>query len=283
MRGKRASLIVTLLLLVALGGGLGWLTYREIRQERLNRSLIAAVKQNDTSAVLALLNEGADANAHDMRATSTSLWKQLMVLLRGKPFPSSHAPTALLVALQWHHDSNSDIEFPPGNLRLIKVLLDKGAAVNAEDSRGNTPLLYASVAGAITEGGRDKIINLLLDHGANVNPSPHFRQSPLMWAVMGPYVSEAVITRMVNQGADINAQNLIGQTPLMYAVQEERLRVVRLLIKHHANPNIKDSDGKTAIYYARVDAVSAKQHLYNANINVNRQIVHMLKQAGAKE
>ena len=276
-RYKRFGLVF-LLLLAVLVGSLGWLTYREIRQEKLNRALIAAIKQDDTETVLDLLDQGANPNAREEAPQHLSLWQMVLDKFRGKHPARSTAPTALLTALEWHvaKDPSYAPEFPPENLRLIKALLDKGAEVNVADRRGNTPLLFAVMAGGVTDGGRDKTINLLLDHGADVNPHTRSDITPLMWAVMGPDTGEAVITRIVKQGADVNAHNRIGDTALMFAVQNERLHVVQLLLQHHANPNSKNSDGITALRLA------IENHIV-LSPSVNRQIVQILKQAGAKE
>src|SRR5579862_5927398 len=41
------------------------LVWREYRQAQLNRDLLVAAKKMDASAVLSLLDRGADANTHD--------------------------------------------------------------------------------------------------------------------------------------------------------------------------------------------------------------------------
>ena len=52
MRSSRLSFIATLLLLVILVGGLGWMTQSATRQERLNRALIASIKNDDKKTAL---------------------------------------------------------------------------------------------------------------------------------------------------------------------------------------------------------------------------------------
>src|SRR5437773_1880504 len=53
----------SLVLLVTLFGVPAWVTWRAVRQERLDSALIAAIKHNDTQAVVYLLRHGADVNA----------------------------------------------------------------------------------------------------------------------------------------------------------------------------------------------------------------------------
>src|SRR5690242_5389582 len=66
MNRKRRKLLLCLLVLVLLLIGLpSFLVWREVGQQSLNTSLIAAIKRNDTPAALAALNAGADANTRD--------------------------------------------------------------------------------------------------------------------------------------------------------------------------------------------------------------------------
>lgn len=44
-----------------------------------------------------------------------------------------------------------------------------------------------------------------------------------------------------------NAQDNDGQTPLHYAVLCEREEIAELLIEHHADQHIKDSDGSSPL------------------------------------
>ena len=71
---------MALVLLAALVGTLGWTVYAPVRQERLNRALIATIKQNDAKKALALLAEGADPNSRDDPPQHLSLWRLLMEL-----------------------------------------------------------------------------------------------------------------------------------------------------------------------------------------------------------
>lgn len=50
-----------------------------------------------------------------------------------------------------------------GKAEIVRLLLDKGVGVNAEDEHGRTALMWAS------QKGRTEVVQLLLDKGANVN------------------------------------------------------------------------------------------------------------------
>src|SRR5579871_4265140 len=145
MRRRRLSLIAVLLLLALLVGGLGWMVYAPVRQERLNRSLIAAIKKNNTKAALALLSEGADPNARDEPPQHLSLWRLLRDRLRGKRPNPSNAPTALWLAC--YYGTNDLGRKPaPDNWQLVKALLVRRAKVNVIDKETEeTPLLRAAM------------------------------------------------------------------------------------------------------------------------------------------
>lgn len=200
-----------LLALAVLVGSLGGLTYREIRQERLNRALIAAIRANDTSDTLSLLKQGADPNVRDELPQSLSLWQQLLDRWRNKHSTPSNASTALIIALT-RRDVNGQPFAPIGcdHPQIIKALLDKGADINTTDQHGELALTLA------------------LQH-----PSPEVRRDLLL--------------AMLNRGANINAQNWDGGTALMYAVFKLDVHTVQILLAHRANPNMKDKIGQTAL------------------------------------
>jgi len=78
-----------------------------------------------------------------------------------------------------------------------------------------------------------------------------------------------VVTFLLENGADANAQdNRMGNTPLHWAVTRNIEGVVKLLVKHTADPNIKNAQGETAL--------SLAQEKKFGNISA------VLKQAGGK-
>lgn len=67
----------------------------------------------------------------------------------------------------------------PSFLRLVQLLLDNGASINAQDSLGNTPLHYAAAKGNI-----EKSLSLIWQ-GANVNSQNFSGETPLHFAAKG--------------------------------------------------------------------------------------------------
>ena len=48
------------------------------------------------------------------------------------------------------------------------------------------------------------------------------------------------------RNANVNAVDQCGQTLLMLATKHHQLRIVKVLLQHHADLTIKDKDGRTA-------------------------------------
>jgi hypothetical protein len=88
LRLKSAALLFAGVLIVS-GSLPGWISWREVRQHRLNQALVAAARHHQTQAVIQLLAQGADANARDMGANPVSVWRLILDRLRGVP-PSDY-------------------------------------------------------------------------------------------------------------------------------------------------------------------------------------------------
>ena len=160
---------------------------------------------------------------------------------------------------------------------VAKLLLEKGADVNARASNGHTALHYASAYGLID------IVKSLLDNGASVNFDVKDSAegddpgcTPLLYAAENGQL--AVVKLLLEKGADVNAKasyNTIHQsaTPLIGAtmvssdferlgggslpgsrmVTEKKLgylEVVKALVDKGAALDVTNNFGHTALYYA---------------------------------
>src|SRR5580698_8855310 len=65
-------------------------------------------------------------------------------------------------------------------LTQLKSLLNQKGSANVADDRGITPLMYAA------EIGSPDAMRLLIDGGADVNAQNSFGSTPLMWSVSDP-------------------------------------------------------------------------------------------------
>src|SRR5215468_7428486 len=113
-----------------------------------------------------------------------------------------------------------------GDIRQIRLLLDKGASPNARDAAGNTPLMLAAVYGDV------QAVRLLLDRGAEVNATNAAGATPLLRAAHNFEKTRA----LVDAGAEVNVRSALGNTPLMLAARPANShRTVRILLAHGAD------------------------------------------------
>jgi hypothetical protein len=138
-----------------------------------------------------------------------------------------------------------------------KVLIEKGARVNAKNSNRNTALHYAA------RYGQDNTAKLLLDHGAMANVKNSNGWTPLHEAANNGHVKLAKL--LLQQGkADGNSRGVGGYTPLHEAAIKGHVSMVHLLLDHGANVLAKNNEGKTVHDVASRGLTSMDLHLYKA-------------------
>ncbi len=126
-----------------------------------------------------------------------------------------------------------------GRTEIVKLLLDKGAKVNVNAKDGLTVLMHAS------QSSHTEIVRLLLDKDAEVNARDTREQTALMHA--SNYGHLEIVKLLLASSADVNARRDDGYTALMLASQEGRTEIVKLLLDRGAKVNAKDIFGQTAL------------------------------------
>ena len=127
-----------------------------------------------------------------------------------------------------------------GNLATMKLLLDKGADVNAPNRRKSTPLFWAL--------HDEAKVRLLLAAGAKVDARSNDGRTPLYLVASIPN-SIPVLRLLLEKGADVNARLLTGATPLMAASRGDA-ETIRVLLEKGADVNAKSAAGATALMAA---------------------------------
>jgi ankyrin repeat protein len=131
-----------------------------------------------------------------------------------------------------------------GKLGEVRRLVLEGTSVDVADAEKRTPMMFAAF------NGHTAVAEYLLDAGAMVDTKDSNGRTALMYAASGDFAE--TIGLLLKRGADVNVQGTLeGFTPLMTAAAEGQVEVVRLLLDHDADRSLKDTDGDTALTFAR--------------------------------
>jgi len=110
-----------------------------------------------------------------------------------------------------------------GHIDICRLLIDKGAQLEAKGSGGRTPLHWAA------EQGHIEIVRLLCDRGADVEARSNTERRPLHQAAHQGHIS-IVIELIEERNAEINARVDDGYTALTVAVLMDEPDVAAYLI-----------------------------------------------------
>jgi ankyrin repeat protein len=128
-----------------------------------------------------------------------------------------------------------------GQALSIRLLLDHGASVDAEDFSERSPLMIAA------DEGRTDAVKELLKHGADVNLSHKNAQSPLNQALLRSHVETVKV--LLNAGANPESRDQFGFAPLLLASGKD-VQLVELLISAGADPSADLVGGATVLHFA---------------------------------
>ncbi|XP_078123022.1 ankyrin repeat and SOCS box protein 4 [Sander vitreus] len=158
------------------------------------------------------------------------------------------------------------------NSDCVALLLAHKAKVNSLSLSGHTPLHYC-----ITRESVD-CAKQLIPKGAKVNMPSHNKEEDTPLHIAARFGIPELVALYLTHGASVNAVNSLQETPLMTACfwafdskeqtySQDHHLVCRLLLDHHADPNLRDEDYKTA--------------LHKAAWNCDHVLMQMLLEAGA--
>ncbi|KLU81030.1 hypothetical protein MAPG_00125 [Magnaporthiopsis poae ATCC 64411] len=132
-----------------------------------------------------------------------------------------------------------------GHSNIVKMLLERGADVNAQDSEYDNALQAASSA------GHGEIVKMLLEKGADVKAEDVDRRTPL-WIAAGNG-HEAVVELLIKNGAAIDQSDDSGHTPLSKAAGNGHEAVARLLMELGADKEAESRYRFRPLHYAARD------------------------------
>jgi ankyrin repeat protein/Mg2+ and Co2+ transporter CorA len=129
-----------------------------------------------------------------------------------------------------------------GNERLVEIVLDQGANIDAANESSLPALLYA------VQGGHVDTVRLLLSRGANINGTDSGKRTAVMLAASSGKLE--VLKMLLDRRADIGAQDKQGRSAVTHAVSGGHVDVLKILFDYGANARGKDVGGKTPVMYA---------------------------------
>ena len=203
--------------------------------------LYHASRLGNTAVVGLLVKRNADFNIRDKFgrtawhvATSMGRTPVVEILLKSgvdvEQKTETYRQTALTLAATKGHAST------------VEFMLKTGASVDAEDSKGRTPLLWASFKGHVG------VVETLLKAGASIDARHHEGDTSLYFASSQGHVE--VVETLLKAGASIDARDNEAWTPLLWASSEGYVEVVETLLKAGAAFNLKTEDGGTALMFS---------------------------------
>ena len=114
---------------------------------------------------------------------------------------------------------------------LVRALLDAGAAVNATNDFGTSPLIEAVKLGNV------ELVDMLLAAGADADSPNQDNQTALMLA--SAIGSLEIAGLLIEHGADVTAvETFRGQNALMWAAGESHAEIVDLLLANGAREDL---------------------------------------------
>jgi ankyrin repeat protein len=134
-----------------------------------------------------------------------------------------------------------------GRVEELRQSLDEGTPPDQPDALGRRPLHFA------VANDQAPAASLLLERGAGVNARDAFDATPLHLAVrLG---NTKMVEWLLARKADPNARNATGETPLHGACSPEAIhqKIYEILLKHGADPKIRDRDGRQALPWRFAD------------------------------
>lgn len=129
-----------------------------------------------------------------------------------------------------------------GHIKMVEMLVDRGASVTAEESHGWEPIHLASF------GGHTAVVETLVRRGASVGTTDHDGKQPLHGASMNGHVK--LVERLVELGANVSAGTSLGAQPLHFAAYKGHVAVVERLVALGASVTATDERGNVPAHWA---------------------------------
>ena len=222
--------------------------------------LMLAAQYGRRDTVNSLLDHGSDVNARTTKDDLTALMLAAKEGHKGtvKVLLERGADARMCDVYGW-----TALHFAAswGRKETATILIvEGGALVNAMPRKklsgggGTTPLIVA------TKGQQVEVLAILLEHGGDpaLNDEASGRNIMCYAAAEG---LTSVVKCLIDHGVDLNMRDSRGMTPLMLAVINGHGETLRLLLAACANINLMDTENRTALDHA-TDAGQHRRDMY---------------------
>lgn len=198
-----------------------------------NVRLAVQIPEERIKIVKLLLKASADPNAVDQEtklplfyAASAGNYEISSLLIESgaevKSWPAGCVPPLVggVFAVPPHSVASGE-----PHLKVVNLLLEKGAPLDCEDTSGATALMAAATR------SNEPLVNLFLDRGADVNHRAKDGRTPLLCVARYARFARAesehqlalrIVKRLIEAGADVHAKNADGETAFDIASKSDK-------------------------------------------------------------
>ncbi|KAF3916608.1 Alpha-latrocrustotoxin [Dactylellina cionopaga] len=126
-----------------------------------------------------------------------------------------------------------------GDEAMVRLLVEKGANLEAKDNNGMTPLLLAA------KKGHEGAVKVLVEKGADLEAEGrvYIKMTPLLLAVANNH--QSMVRLLVDMGADLEARDdEYNETPLQWATRTKQKEIMNILVEESEKRALQEQINK---------------------------------------